>query len=471
MFSVNFNSASQNALTSLYKAQSKASTSLERLSSGLRINHGSDDPSGLIASESFKANSATLNQAINNTTRAGNMIGTAEGDLTEIGGLLTGLQSSVGAVANGGAITQDERDAAQADVDSVIAQITKIASGSSFNGKKLLDGSLGYRVSGVTSTALSNVVVNSAKVPTGGSKTLSIAVQTAATQGTVTYTGGTLAAGNNVSLELTGNSGTQQISFAAGTTIAQQATAINATTNDTGVIATVSGTNLLIQSADYGSTQNVSAKVLSGTYTASATSAAGTDAVVRVNGALAAANGINVTYRDNSTDSSFTLTTTSNVAGQTTSFNVTGGGADFQLGSRVTDANRSSIGINSVAATSLGSATLGTLSTLRGGEANALAGTNLATAQKIVDASVKQVASLRGRLGMFQKYQVDSNINSLQSELEQSDETGSAIRDADFATETAELSRQQILQQASQSIFAVANQQPQQILSLLSAIR
>ena len=337
---VNFDRSSSTAQLAMTKAQDRVALSLKRLTTGLRINDGRDDPSGLIASESFKSNDAALEQGIENATRASNMVGTAEGALAEVGSLLTGLQSLVASVANSGAQTQDERDAAQGEVDSTISQINKIAGSSSFNGKKLLDGSLSYKTTGVVAASMTNVNVNAAKVPPGGAKAITMAVQTAATRGTITYAGGTLAVGNNVSLELTGNTGTQQMSFAAGTTIAQQAAAINATTNDTGVQATVVGANLQIESADYGSQQAVSARLLSGTYSTSVTAASGTDAVVRVNGALAAANGVNVAYRDNATDVSFSLTATSNVAAQTSTFNVTGGGADFQIGSKVTEANR-----------------------------------------------------------------------------------------------------------------------------------
>ena len=181
-------------------------------------------------------------------------------------------------------------------------------------------------------------------------------------------------------------------------------------------------------------------------------------------------NGINVSYRDNSTDATFALTATSNVAAATTTFNITGG-ADFQIGSKVTEANRFSLGINSVAATSLGNSTVGFLSTLKSGEANALNSTNLPGVQKIADAAVKQVASLRGRLGLFQKYAVESNINALQTEQAASLEAGSAIRDADFAKETAELTRQQVLQQSAQAAFSISAQRPSQALALLSLLR
>jgi flagellin len=471
MISVNNNLASMVASRTYGAAQSRLTKSLERLSTGIKINHGADDPVGLIAGNSFIAERKATEQALENTQRAGNMVSTAEGALGEVGSLLSELQSAISQVANSGSLTTEERDAAQLQVDNILGEITHVASNTSFKGKKLLDGSLAYRTTGVTATAITNVSVNSAKVPAGGTRAVNINVVTAATRAQTNYTGGTLAVGNNVTLELTGNTGTSQVSFAAGTTIAQMATSINGLTSETGVQATVNGANLEIASADFGSQQTASVKVLSGTYANTLVGATGTDAVVRVNGNLAGANGTNVNYRDGNTDVAFTLTATSNVAGQATTFNVTGGGADFNFGSKVNDANRYSLGINSIAPTSLGNSTVGLLSSLKSGEANSLTTVNLAAAQKIADTAIKQVASMQGRLGMFGKYAVESSTNALQNQLENLAEAESAIMDTDYAMETAEYTRAQVLQQASQSAFASAQQLPQQALAFLSLLR
>jgi flagellin len=471
MISIHGNTASLRAQRQMNVSQSKTNTALERLSTGLRINRGSDDPAGLIAGSAFRAEKAATEQALSNTQRAGNMISTAEGAMNDVADLINQLQSQVAQVANSGAITQEEKDAAQLEVDNILGQINKVASSSSFAGKKLLDGSLGYRTTGITATAITDVAVNSAKVPPGGTRAVNIAVQTAATRAQTNYTGGTLAVGNNVTLELAGNTGTSQISFGAGTTIAQMATAINSITGDTGVQATVNGANLEIASSDFGSSQTAGVRVLGGTYANTVVSATGTDATVRVNGNVAGANGTKINYRDGTTDVAFTLTATSNVAGQATSFNVTGGGADFMFGSKVNESNRYSMGIQSIASTSLGNATVGMLSSLKSGETNSLSTTNLQNAQKIADAAAKQVNSLRGRLGMFSKYAVDKNASLLQNQIEQIGQAESAIMDADYAQETAALTRSQVLQQAAQSVFASAQQQPQQALALLSLVR
>ena len=92
---------------------------------------------------------------------------------------------------------------------------------------------------------------------------------------------------------------------------------------------------------------------------------------------------------------------------------------------------------------------------------------DLSAAQKIVDASIKQVSGMRGRLGAFQKYTVGATINSLGVALENTAAAESAIRDTDFADETATLTRQQILVQAATQVLSIANLQPQAVLALL----
>ena len=126
-----------------------------------------------------------------------------------------------------------------------------------------------------------------------------------------------------------------------------------------------------------------------------------------------------------------------------------------------------SLGIETVTTGNLGKQSIGFLSTLKaGGDNNVITGT-LSTAQKVVDESIKQVASLRGRLGAFQKNTVGATINSLGIALENTAAAEASIRDTDFAAETAALTRAQILGQAATQALAIANAQPQTILQLL----
>jgi flagellin len=464
MSRINTNVSSLIAQRVLRQNNDALNQSLERLSTGLKINSGADNPAGLIASENLRSEKAGITQAIDNAGRASNIVGTAEGGLSEVSSLLTELQSLVNQSANEGGLSSEEIAANQLQVDSILNTINRISQATAFQGKKLLNGNYAYTTSGVTSTQFDNVSINGARVPDGGSVNVVIQVTASAQTGQVSYSGGNLT--DNVTLEIAGNTGTEQLSFASGSTISAIATAINAVTTATGVSATVNGSSLEINSTEYGSDQFVSVKTVSGTFAPSATSDYGDDAAVTVNGAEAQANGLAISYRSSNLDVEFDLDTTFNTPG-TGSFSITGGGATFSLGSKVSESDKASIGVQSVSTGSLGDSTNGYLSSLASGGDNALDGDNLVTAQKIIDKAIKQVSQLRGRLGAFQKFTIGSTINSLGVAFENISAAESAIRDTDFAEETANLTRSQILAQAATTVLAQANASPQAALGLL----
>jgi flagellin len=150
-----------------------------------------------------------------------------------------------------------------------------------------------------------------------------------------------------------------------------------------------------------------------------------------------------------------------------TSFAITGGGAKFQIGSQVNRPGQINVGIGSVSTTKLGNDVVGYLSSIGSGGDNSLVAKNTIAAQEIITTAIRQVAELRGRLGALQKNVLDTNSNSLSVALENVTASESAIRDADFAAETAALTRAQILVQANTSVLAQANSQPQNVLALL----
>jgi len=272
-------------------------------------------------------------------------------------------------------------------------------------------------------------------------------------------------AGGTATIEVAGNAGAEQLSFASGTTVSAVVAAVNAVKAATGVSATVSGSDIRFESTEFGSSQFVSVKAVAGTFSIAQNKDTGVDAAVTVNGAQAQSDGRHVSFRNSNLDVEFDLDSTFNTAGSTT-FDITGGGATFALGSKVTEGDKASIGVGSVSTGSLGDAS-GYLASLGSGGANALTGTNLVKAQSIVDTAIKQVATLRGRLGAFQKFQIGSTINSLGVAYENASAAESAIRDTDFAAETSQLTRAQILQQASTTVLSQANSAPQTALALL----
>ena len=115
------------------------------------------DPSGLIVSEALRGEKASLAQAIDNSTRAGNMVGTAESALSEVSALLVSIKDLVTDAANSGAMSDAEMDANQLAIDSAVDSVTRIAKTTRFSGQYLLIGYLPYRTSGVTASQLAGV--------------------------------------------------------------------------------------------------------------------------------------------------------------------------------------------------------------------------------------------------------------------------------------------------------------------------
>src|SRR5918993_2719447 len=160
MSRINTNVSSLLAQRVLRTNNKSLNTSLERLSTGLKINKGADNPAGLIASENLRAEKAGIVQAIKNAERASNVIGPAEGGLSEVSSLLTELQSLVNEAASTGGLSNEEVEANQLQVDSILNTINRIAQSTSFQGLKLLDGNMAYTTSGVSSTNFANVSIN-----------------------------------------------------------------------------------------------------------------------------------------------------------------------------------------------------------------------------------------------------------------------------------------------------------------------
>jgi flagellin len=481
MSRINTNVSSLIAVNNLNKNNNSLQTSLQRLSTGYRINSGKDDPAGLIASESLRAEQAATTTAISNSQRADNIIGTAEGALSEVSNLLVSLQSLIGDAANKAGLSQDEKDADQLQVDSILSTINRISNSASFEGVKLLNGTYDYSTSGLsTASAFTSLNINSAKV---GATTLSVkvAVVTSAQTGQLNFLGSSTGLNAATTVNISGNIGAIQLSFALATQSSAVVTSINQFTDSTGVQAVLSADNksITLLSTDYGTSQFVTVKssipsafTTVDTSNVSADTSHGRNATLTVNGTAAVSNGLKVkAVFGDLLDVDFTLNAAVNTNGASKTFGITGGGASFQLGAQVNTANTASIGIASVNTASLGrfvqNGTVYTLSDLGSGKTAAVNDGDTNLAQNVVNQAIKDVAELRGRLGAFQKNVLGSTINSLNVALENVSSSESAIRDTDFATETSNLTRNQILVQAATSVLSQANQSPSAVLKLL----
>jgi flagellin len=680
------------AQTRLQRTNNDLQTSLTRLSTGLRINSGKDDPAGLIASESLRSDITSINKALSNTQRAGQIISTADSALGQVSSLLNDIRGLVTEAANSGGLSESEIAANQLQVDSSLEAINRIAQTTTFQGRRLLDGSLDFQSNIGSVASAKDLRIDSANLGATGSVGVNVNISAAATQGSITvgadaFTASTAAttdlrfgseavltgfansstaeiklsansnsaafdgfsitftadstavgaevatynasnktinvrinsaaattAGNvstaintliagtsalqgftstftagvidgqeagdlavtdttaadqltitaasagpdfngvsvklatsssvvagsptavydrekkeilitvnntnattlanintavnnltdfnssvsstgdgnvrpstvdvtatsttgvsgggalkdDLVVEIGGKDGSQAFTFKKDATIDQVAAAISLLKDSTGVSASSLGTTLTLKSTAYGSDGKVSADVISeglnGRFKSklSSTRATGTDIAATINGINVNAKGNSLSINTSSLSLSLTVEAGS---AQSFKFDITGGGALFQLGSTVSSNQQARLGLGSINTARLGG-DAGRLFELGSGNTKALK-TDPSGAAKVVDAALDKVTSLRGRLGAFQRSALESNTVSLSDTLANLSEAQSSIRDADFAKESAALTRAQILVQSGTSVLGIANQSSQSVLSLL----
>ncbi|MGA2030724.1 MAG: flagellin, partial [Thermoguttaceae bacterium] len=278
----------------------------------------------------------------------------------------------------------------------------------------------------------------------------------------------------DVTFSLTGDQGTQTFSFTAGTLIAQVQNAIHALADATGVDATLTNaTTLTLNSTDSGSAAFVDLKVLSeaagGTIATdlggSSSHQLGTNFAGTINGVQA--NGDGQSLSVDTAALSMKMGVASGFTGAI-AFNIDSGGALFQIGANVVSDSQARIGIQKVTTDSLGGVD-GTLSNISS-QGSADLAKDPATASKIVNEAIAEVSSLRGRLGAFQQATLETNITTLNDSITNLTSAQSSIQDADFAAESANVTRAQVLAQSGTAVLAIANKSPQNVLTLLQGL-
>ncbi|MEM7681724.1 MAG: flagellin [Planctomycetota bacterium] len=483
MTRINTNVSSLISQNNLARTNADLSTRLERLATGLQINRGADNPAGLIVSERLRTEIAGIDQSIDNIERASNVIATTEGALSEINDLLVDIKSLAVEAANTGAFSKEEIAANQLQIDSAIESITRIANTTSFAGLKLLNGSLDYIISGQPSSAITDIDVLGANFGTAESIPVTLEVLNSAERASLFISGaGTGTFLSSVSFEVQGPRGVQAFSFVSGTALSAVAAAINQLSDATGINAALANSanitsGLVLETTEYGSDQFVSVRKLDDgdffqTFDQQGGSPivrdTGEDVLALVNGNLALGDGLDVSLKSSTLNIDLTLTSgTATSTGVEQSFTITGGGATYQIGGEVNSQQQVGFGIQSVAATNLGTSRLGFLNSVVSGGENSLVAGRQREASEVIDAAIDQISSLRGRLGAFERNTLETTLRSQQISLENLTASESTIRDTDFAAETAALTRAQILQQAGTSTLGIANSSAQSVLSLL----
>ena len=392
---INTNVNSLTAQRNLSTSQSSLSTSLQRLSSGLRVNSAKDDAAGLAIAERLNAQVRGLNVASRNANDGISLAQTAEGALGKVTDSLQRIRE-LAVQSSNATNSADDRKALQNEVAQLRDEIDRVAKTTTFNGTKLLDGSLTGATFQVGAGAGENITVASLTNSTA-SKLSSVSYGKSDITGISSGTVSTLTAIASNTLKISVGGTEYQLSdvkaaVSGDERLGQVAEAINRRTADTGVTA------FLLKQTD----GSFSLKLRTGTLDAT-----GVAAAVSVGGFTVATTGI--------ADASVTVATT------------TSAGLD---GLTIATAEDSYLAI------------------------------------KNIDDALKQVNGARATLGAVQS-RFEAAVSNIAIQAENTATARGRIVDADFATETANLSRAQVLQQAGTAIVAQANQLPQQVLKLL----
>ncbi len=452
---INTNIPSLTSQRNLNASQNDVATSLQRLSSGLRINSARDDAAGLAISERFTAQIRGLDQAARNANDGISLAQTAEGALAQVTNNLQRIRELAVQSANATNSTSD-REALQAEVDQLAAEIDRVATQTNFNGVSLLDGSFTSQVFQVGANAGETITVDSiasARASALGQRTEASATLTLSGAPTVVLNGNTITADDDGKALATaindanvGVTATASETVAAGA--AQTAAALTGTITINGV-TTAAITTAVGQEATGRADTVAAINAIS-----AATGVTATDTGASATGVtLTAADGRNIdvtftTQTSASTGVTATATTRSTVdlvssdtieVGATVT-NVTGVTASTDVTAALTGTAVSNLDISSVS----------------GAE----------EAIRSIDAALTTVNGSRADLGAVQN-RFDSVVVSLQTTAENLSASRSRIQDADFAQETASLARAQVLQQAGVAVLAQANAQPQNVLALL----
>ncbi len=551
---VNWNSTAVQTHQSLRVADRNLSKVLEQLSSGLRINRASDDPSGLVLANALRYQLKGLEQATANAEDGISMVQTADGALDEMMTLLNRAREDALKAANEGINDASQLAALQADLDEVIRSITRIAGDTRFGSQSLLNGSVGgISLDRATRQAFSSVGYDRALLPGGikAASAVSLSVPAAgitlsrevATAAFSTVASGTPPAtlddalgnlwqdpgGANQSQftglpgtwTLTGPKGTQTVPLTATMSLRNLMALINENTGTTGLEAAFSNGALTVASTNFGA----------GTMTIDSTDLGGGKGLLATNpGAPLSGNAfqtagvtqtLDMTYVDaQGTTYLVTLTqdptseggrvfrnttgapeavapftayapgalsvtvkdTTGGVTGATLFIPGTDGGGNplsyggsrdstvrIQTGAQTNQ--HIAIDIPDLRANALGFGAglirqgLGTLQSLS--DSGALVTSQAQDALRVIDAAITEVSDARGRLGAIQASGIESTLSSLRGSVENLTSSESQIRDVDFAEQSAQFARYNVLYQAATAMLGQANQVPQTVLQLL----
>jgi flagellin len=477
--SVNTNVMSLTSQRNLNKTGNALATSMQRLSSGLRINSAKDDAAGLAISDRMTAQIKGLTQAARNANDGISLAQTAEGSLGSASDILQRIRELAVQSANGSNSGSD-RQALNAEANQLISELDRIANTTEFNGLKLLNGAFGSQAFQVGANANQTIGVGGADLRTNkyGLNTLTAAEEVAAAA--PVYTAGTIAINGLVS---------KNVAIVATDSAKSAADKINAVSSETGVAASARTLSTLgftaTGSASLSITSN-NATAVTVAFSVTANTPEGLSQAVSEINKVASQTGVSAKLNEagsailleNSNGTTITVANgASSIAGTLSMDRINDSGV-YTTGTATAMAAGATLGafgyiaLDSSNGFSVTDATTGVFGTGTSNNSNTVNKVSLSTIEKAtlairtVDAALSNISSLRANYGAIQS-RFEATISNLEVASENLTASRSRIQDADFASETAALSRAQILQQAGTAMLAQANALPQNVLSLL----
>lgn len=458
---INHNIAALNTYRQLTSVNNMTNKSLEKLSSGYRINRAGDDAAGLAISEKMRGQIRGLEQAQRNAQDGISLIQTAEGALSEIHSILQRMRELAVQSANSAA-TDDDRNAIQDEINQLISEIDRIGNTTEFNAKTLLDGSQTQSVAITTnnSNIISLTAFNSVLEGTDynlsvtnvskAAANLNSAGNTGLQATDITFTGGNYDVGDNI--EIVVSDPTNSTAGFKDLTLKVNGVVIDTITNqDVTAVATFDsggGYELTVAANSFNSALGSGNGTVKFDFAMEADYTITKGAATLVNETDLQTTDGNLRLGDFRAIVDKTL-----IANATNSFTVNGTALEFQIGANKDQTSSLSIGDMRAAALGVDSLDVNDQ-------------TNAESAIDTIDSAIKLVSDERGKLGAVQN-RLEHTINNLETAAENLTAAESRIRDVDMAKEMMEFTKNNIIAQAATAMLAQANQQPQQVLQLL----
>ncbi len=474
-----------NAHRSVVKNADAQAKTMEKLSSGLKINRAADSPAQLQISENLRAQSAGLNQAIDNSEMAVSLMQTAEGALDEVSSALVQARQLAIHAGNEGANDPLMLEADQSEINNILEQINRIATSTQYGHNYLLDGSRAGN--GVTTGANLEFVDADTEAHSSGVGGYSVNISNAATRanhtGSVALSQAIIDAGEQITV----SEGGRTVNFLTqkGKSVEQTLNDLSTAISDAGLsidlirpYPPVTGSDapqaISFRHKEFGSDHTFqvasnTAGLVSDVSNTSVLVKNGTDVAGEINGEVSTGKGQILTGAEGAgTASGIKVRFTGESlppGGNAGTITFSQNSLTFQIGAN-TD-QHSEISLRSMKTHDLGRGQVNSSGFKSLSEISVLNADQAQDAIRVIDQAIEEVSSTRGKMGAFQKNNLESNLNYLRIAHENTISSESAIRDADMAEEMATFTRNQIMMEASTSMMAQANQNSMTVLKLI----